>query len=242
MTEICWLSPADDPGAFPPATRALDEPNGLLAVGGDLSAERLLAAYPRGIFPWYEEGQPILWWSPDPRAVLWPRDLHVSRRLARTIRQSTMRISVDTAFNAVIQACAEPRRYAEGTWITPDMLNAYERLHELGWAHSFEAWHDGALVAGMYGIGVGRVFFGESMFARLSNASKILFVRAIEYLQTREFELLDCQVWSSHLESLGATTLSRSAFLEQLETLCAPRGDPGPWTRENARRAQETEC
>ena len=234
VTEIRWLSPAGAPDSFPSPGDALTEPNGLLAVGGDLSPERLLAAYPKSIFPWYEEGQPILWWSPDPRAVLFPADLHVSRRLARTIRRSHLRLSADRAFGAVIEACAAPRRYADGTWITAEMREAYERLHELGWAHSFEAWDGEALVAGMYGIAIGRVFFGESMFARISNASKVVFVRAVEYLQARGFELIDCQVWSGHLESLGATTVPRNVFLQRLDALCEPRGEPGPWTRDYA--------
>lgn len=235
MTEIHWLSPSGAPDSFPSPEAALTEPNGLLAVGGDLSPERLLAAYPRGIFPWYEEGQPILWWSPDPRAVLFPTGLHVSRRLARTIRQSRLRLTADAAFGTVVEGCAAPRRYAEGTWITPAMHDAYARLHELGWAHSFEAWDDGGLVAGMYGVAIGRVFFGESMFARVSNASKVLFVRAVEYLQDRQFELIDCQVWSSHLESLGATTLPRSVFLERLEALCNAPGAPASWAEDHGR-------
>jgi len=235
VTKICWLSPGEDPDAFPSANDALREPNGLLAVGGDLSPERLLIAYPRGIFPWYEQDQPILWWSPDPRAVLFPADLHVSRRLARTLRQSPLRLSADIAFGAVVEGCAAPRSYAEGTWITPAMHEAYTRLHELGWAHSFEAWDGEELVAGMYGVAIGRVFFGESMFARADNASKIVFVRAVQYLQARQFELIDCQVWSDHLDSLGATTLPRGGFLERLETLCQPPGTPSNWNQDHAR-------
>jgi len=235
VTELRWLSPNEAPDSFPSAGDALTEPNGLLAVGGDLSPQRLLAAYPKGIFPWYEEGQPILWWSPDPRAVLVPADLHVSRRLSRTLRQSRLRLSADTAFGAVVEGCAAPRRYAVGTWITPAMHEAYERLHRQGWAHSFEAWNGGDLVAGMYGVAVGRVFFGESMFARISDASKIVFVSAVQYLQARQFELIDCQVWSDHLESLGATTLPRTAFLGLLQQLCEPPGEPFCWSKDYAR-------
>lgn len=231
MSDLYWISPAEDPEFFPPPSQALTEPNGLLAAGGDLSPKRLLAAYRRGIFPWYEEGQPILWWSPDPRAVLWPQDLHVSRRLARALRQSDLRLSADTAFEAVVEGCAAPRRYTDGTWITLEMSDAYRQLHERGHAHSFEAWVGEKLVAGMYGVAIGSVFFGESMFARRSNASKIVFVQAVQYLQARAFALIDCQVWSGHLESLGATTLARDAFLEQLQILCQPPGTPGNWAQ-----------
>jgi len=230
MSEIRWLSPTDAPGSFPAPTDALTEPNGLLAVGGDLSPARLLAAYPRGIFPWYEEGQPILWWSPDPRAILWPDRLHVSRRLARTLRSSELRITADTAFGEVIEGCAIPRRYSPETWITDEMHAAYQKLHRLGWAHSFEAWQGKALVGGLYGLAIGRVFFGESMFSRVRDASKIAFVHAVQFLKTSGFALIDCQVCSAHLQALGATTLPRATFLEQLEALCEPRGQPGHWS------------
>lgn len=236
VTELRWLSPAGAPDAFPPPDEALKEPNGLLAVGGDLSPERLLCAYPKGIFPWYEDDQPILWWSPDPRAVLFPADLHVSRRLARTLRRSTLRLSADTALAGVIEGCAAPRSAGGGTWITPAMHAAYRRLHELGWAHSFEAWDGGELVAGLYGVAVGRVFFGESMFTRVNDASKVVLVRAVEYLAARGFELVDCQVWSAHLKSLGATTLPRTRFLRALEALCEPRGKPFLWAEDFACR------
>ena len=232
MTRPRWLTVTDAPDAFPPLEEALTEPNGLLAMGGDLSSERLLAAYTKGIFPWYELGQPILWWSPDPRAVLWPEDLHVSRRLQRSSRQSKLTMTCDRAFATVVQRCAEPRRYADGTWITADMSQAYCALHEIGWAHSFEAWHDDQLVGGLYGVAIGRVFFGESMFSRLTNASKIALIAAVTYLQARNFALLDCQIWSSHLQTLGATTLSRAEFLQQLNTLCHPTGDPGSWAQD----------
>jgi leucyl/phenylalanyl-tRNA--protein transferase len=232
MTEVRWLSPSDAPGSFPSPDRALSEPNGLLAVGGDLSPERLLIAYSSGIFPWYEEGQPILWWSPDPRAVLWPERLRVSRRLARTLRRTELTLTADTAFGAVIDGCAAPRRYSTQTWITAEMNVAYQALHEIGWAHSFEAWQDAELVGGVYGVALGRVFFGESMFSRVSNASKITFVRAIEFLRLRGFALIDCQLWSGHLQSLGATMLPRSTFLQEIRNLCDPFGDPGYWTAE----------
>ena len=232
MTTPRWLVHTDAPDAFPPPGEALTEPNGLLAMGGDLSPQRLLAAYVRGIFPWYEPGQPILWWSPDPRAVLWPDNLHVSRRLQRTRRRSDLSLTCDRSFTTVVQCCAEPRRYAEGTWITGEMSDAYSALHELGWAHSFEAWQEDELVGGLYGIAIGRVFFGESMFSRVTDASKIALITAVEYLRARDFALLDCQIWSSHLSTLGATTLPRAEFLQQLDDLCRPPGNPGSWAQD----------
>ena len=235
MTEIAWLSVAGDPAAFPPVSDALCDPDGLLAAGGDLTPQRLLTAYVRGIFPWYEEGQPILWWSPDPRTVLWPDDLHVSRSLARTLRKTDLRFSADTAFDAVIEGCAAPRAHSSGTWITADMIEAYRRLHRLGWAHAFEGWIGENLVAGLYGVAIGRVFFAESMFTRVNDASKAVLVKAVKFLQARSFGLIDCQVWSEHLRSLGATELPRREFLGQLRRLCSPPGEPGNWQRDFAR-------
>lgn len=235
MSGIYWLPAAGDPAGFPPAAHALEEPDGLLAAGGDLRPERLLSAYVRGIFPWYDEGQPILWWSPDPRAVLWPEDLHVSRRLARSLRRTDLRFSADSAFNAVIEGCAAPRAGSSGTWITRDMIVAYGRLHEMGWAHSFEAWLGDDLAAGLYGVAIGRVFFAESMFTRVDNASKAVLCDAVRHLKSRSFELIDCQVWSEHLRSLGATTLPREEFLRQLRRLCVPAGKPGNWRRDHER-------
>ena len=235
MTGIHWLPAAGDPAAFPSAEDALREPDGLLAAGGDLRPQRLLAAYVRGIFPWYDEGQPILWWSPDPRAVLWPGDLHIPRRLARNLRKMDIRFSADSAFAAVIEGCAAPRAKSSGTWITRDMVDAYRRLHELGWAHSFEGWIGGELAAGLYGIAIGRVFFAESMFTRVDNASKAVLVDAVWHLRARSFELIDCQVRSEHLRTLGATTLPRAEFLRQLRRLCAPPGEPGNWRRDHLR-------
>lgn len=229
MSGLCWLSLADPPEAFPPPGNALTEPNGLLAVGGDLRPERLLAAYARGIFPWYEDGQPILWWTPDPRAVLEPAQLKVSRRLRRTLNQGRFEVTIDTAFDEVVAGCAAPRSYGSSTWITNDMAQAYSRLHRLGWAHSFETRCDGALVGGIYGVAIGRVFFGESMFRRVRDASKIALVRMVEYLQGRDFELIDCQVASNHMSTLGATSLPRVEFVARLADLCEPRGAPGHW-------------
>jgi leucyl/phenylalanyl-tRNA--protein transferase len=232
VTVLHWLTKHDPADAFPPPHRALREPNGLLAAGGDLKPERVLAAYRRGIFPWYEDGQPILWWSPDPRAVLKLEDLRVSRSLRRTLAAGTWRVTADTAFAAVVAACAAPRRYGGGTWITADVAAAFAELHALGWAHSFETWQDGELVGGLYGIAIGRVFFGESMFARVSDASKVAFVRLVEHLRSRGFALVDCQVASAHLETLGASNLPRAEFLTALARLCEPAGTPQRWRLE----------
>jgi leucyl/phenylalanyl-tRNA---protein transferase len=225
-----WLSSADAADRFPPASQALTEPNGLLAAGGDLSPTRLLAAYRRGIFPWYEEGQPILWWSPDPRAVLRPEDVKVSRSLRRSLNKGGFELRIDHAFEAVVAACAEPRRYTDATWITRDMAAAYARLHRLGWAHSFESWRDGELVGGLYGVAIGRVFFGESMFTRATDASKVALVRLAEHLRARSFRLIDCQVASAHVASLGATSVSRADFLGLLDEYCEPPGELERWS------------
>ncbi len=215
--------------AFPDPVEA--EPNGLLAVGGDLSPERLLTAYAEGIFPWYDERTPILWWSPDPRLVLEPERLHVSRSLQRTIRRGTYRVTVDTAFERVMRGCAERERPdQEGTWITADMIEAYVRLHRLGFAHSFEAWHGGTLVGGLYGVSLGAVFFGESMFAERTDASKVAFVRAVEVLQQKGIGLVDCQVRTDHLVSLGAHEIPRSVFLERLAAALREPTLRGRWT------------
>ncbi len=235
MSAIRWLSTEADPDAFPAPDQALEEPNGLLAAGGDLRSERLLSAYRRGIFPWYERGQPILWWSPDPRAVLFPTELRVSRTLRRVVRRGTFSITADVAFREVISGCAAPRHYGAETWITNEMANAYRRLHRLGWAHSFEAWQDETLVGGLYGVAIGRVFCGESMFARVSDASKAAFVAAVNYLASRGFELIDCQIASPHMLSFGATDVPRDGFLRML----AKWGDgprwPPSWTTDFAR-------
>jgi leucyl/phenylalanyl-tRNA---protein transferase len=201
--------------AFPDPARA--EPDGLLAVGGDLGPERLLAAYSEGIFPWYDERSPILWWSPDPRLVLYPGELHVSRRLARTIRQERFRVTSDAAFEQVIRRCAARARPGQrGTWITDDMIDAYIGLHGLGFAHSFEAWDGDDLAGGLYGVSLGAAFFGESMFADRTDASKVAFVRGVEWLRERGVRLVDCQVRTEHLVSLGAREVPRKEFLERL--------------------------
>jgi leucyl/phenylalanyl-tRNA--protein transferase len=229
MRTLRWLSRSTGAEGFPPVNEALTEPNGLLAAGGDLEPPRLLAAYRHGIFPWYEEGQPILWWSPDPRAILRPDALRVSRSLRRSVLKRGFEFRVDTAFDSVVAACAEPRHYGGGTWITADMAQAYSRLHELGWAHSFEVWRGDALVGGLYGVAIGRVFFGESMFKRATDASKVALVHAVEFLRRRHFALIDCQVASAHTASLGATGIPRHQFLRLIEQLCEPPGHPGTW-------------
>jgi leucyl/phenylalanyl-tRNA---protein transferase len=224
-----WLSSAYPAEHFPPVSAALREPNGLLAAGGDLAPQRLLAAYRRGIFPWYEQGQPILWWSPDPRSVLRPGGIRVSRSLRRSLIKGGFELRVDSDFAAVVAGCAAPRHYGGATWITREMADAYTTLHRLGWAHSFETWHNGRLAGGLYGVAIGRVFFGESMFTRVTDASKVALVKMGEYLRERSFELIDCQVPNAHVTSLGSTTMPRAEFLALLDEYCDPAGEPGLW-------------
>ena len=216
----CWLDPESSTIDFPDVELALHEPDGLLAVGGALSEEWLLHAYRRGIFPWYGPGQPILWWAPDPRLVLSPGQLHVSHSLAKVIRKGCYSVTLDTAFPDVIAACAEPRPGQSGTWITPEMCEAYVNLYKEGYAHSVECWYEGALAGGLYGIAIGRIFFGESMFARRSDASKVAFVALVRQLARWGFQLIDCQVHTGHLASLGATAISRQAFTAILDQEC----------------------
>ena len=202
---------------FPPCHYA--EPDGLLAIGGDLSPERLLLAYKLGIFPWYSEHTPILWWSPDPRLVLFPHELRISKSLHRVIKKNIFRVTVDQSFRQVIEQCAEVRRgQGEGTWILPEMLDAYCLLHRLGHAHSVESWFDGELVGGLYGVVLGRVFFGESMFTKKTDASKVAFVYLARMLQQWRFHLIDCQVSTRHLMNFGAREIPRSDFLARLTT------------------------
>ena len=216
------LIPAGAPAdVFPPVSRSLTEPNGLLALGGDLSPARLRVAYRRGIFPWFSEGQPILWWSPDPRAVLYPGDIRVSRSLRKVLRQERFEIRVDTAFDAVVQACAAPRASGDGTWITQDMASAYAWLHREGAAHCVETWQNGVLVGGLYGVALGGVFFGESMFSLAADASKVALVA----LARMGFRLIDCQVPSEHLARMGAVEIPRPLFLAHLDAWCEA---PGP--------------
>lgn len=207
---LTWLK--RDDLTFPPLEKALHEPNGLLAAGGDLSPQRLVQAYRHGCFPWFEAGQPILWWSPSPRMVLFPSELHVSRSLRKLLRQERYRVTFDQDFIAVIQACAGPRNYTDGTWITTEMQAAYLQLHQQGFAHSVEVWDGDALVGGLYGLAMGQLFFGESMFSRADNASKVGFATLVEHLQQAGFVLIDCQMHTGHLQSLGARTISRAEF------------------------------
>ncbi len=216
--------------AFPPP--ALAEKDGLLAVGGDLSEQRLLLAYEMGIFPWYSDDSPILWWSPDPRMVLFPNDFHVSRRLQRVLRSGRFRVTADTAFREVIAACAEPQGPArDGTWITSEMQEAYTRLHDAGWAHSFETWRDDALVGGLYGVSLGGVFFGESMFHRTSDASKAAAATLAAIAHAWRFQLIDCQVANPHLERLGAREIARERFLHLLAAALRMPTRHGSWTQ-----------
>lgn len=219
-----WLEPDSPATAFPDVELALDEPDGLLAIGGDLSRPRLLEAYRRGIFPWYSDDQPILWWAPDPRLVLAPSGIHISRSLAKALRRNKFTLTMDRAFNEVIQACAEPRPDQSGTWITAEMMTAYADLHAGGYAHSVECWYRGRLAGGLYGVSLGRVFFGESMFSREADASKVALVYLARQLVRWEFPLIDCQVRTGHLESLGAFPIARSEFTRILarETAQAP--------------------
>lgn len=212
---------------FPPVEEALRQPNGLLAIGGDLSPERLLAAYARGIFPWFDADQPILWWSPDPRMVLYPEELKISRSLSRRLRRDDYQVRFNTAFGAVIAACAATMRPGQdGTWITDTMIAAYTRLHAAGYAHSVETWIDGRLSGGLYGVAIGRMFYGESMFHRVSDASKIAFVHLVRHLRAQGFGLIDCQMETTHLASLGARPIARRVFLQQLAALTAQHPAP----------------
>lgn len=228
MSQIPWLDSADL--AFPDPASALDEPNGLLAAGGDLSQARLLLAYRHGIFPWFEQGQPLLWWSPHPRAVFLPDQIHISRSLRRSLRRRDWSVTTDTAFDAVIDACAKISQDRTGTWITAEMRDAYCALHRAGWAHSVEVWEQGELTGGLYGIGMGRLFFGESMFSRAADASKIALVVLGEQLSARGYRLIDCQVGNGHLYRMGAIDIDRARFLDLLdEELGDESAQPERW-------------
>ena len=224
---IPWLQ-GDAP--FPDVETALADPNGLLAAGDDLSAERLLAAYRRGIFPWFSAGQPVLWWSPAPRMVLFPAELKVSRSLAKVLRNSAYEIRFDTVFQDVMRACAAPRPGQHGTWITDDMVNAYTKLHSLGYAHSVETWVEGELAGGLYGIAIGGMFYGESMFMRRRDASKIALVQLVRQLATRGFGMIDCQMRTGHLASLGGREIPRTEFSQRLAELINYALPTGNWT------------
>ncbi|HOW30905.1 MAG TPA: leucyl/phenylalanyl-tRNA--protein transferase [Bacteroidales bacterium] len=215
--------------SFPDPEEADD--SGLLAVGGDLSVERLKLAYSKGIFPWYEEGMPVLWWSPDPRMVLFPDKMIVSHSLRQTLKKDLFTITYDTCFEEVVEQCSStPRAVQEGTWITGDMKNAYNKLHKAGYAHSAETWHNGQLVGGLYGVALGRAFFGESMFHRMTNASKVALYFLLQKLRSMSFEIIDAQVYTNHLESLGGELLPRTVFLELLQKALEKPSLTGRWT------------
>ncbi len=228
MRSLHWLVD-DDPDWFPATSTALADPDGLLAAGGDLSPARLVAAYRRGIFPWFEDGQPILWWTPDPRFVLSPDRVKVSRSLRKRLREERFEVRVDTAFEAVMRACAAPREGQDGTWITDSMFEAYSELHAIGVAHSVEAWEGDRLVGGLYGLALGRIFFGESMFHRATDASKVAFVTLCDRLVQCGFELIDCQVETAHLASLGAGPVPRREFEACLAGAVDSQPDASPW-------------
>ena len=226
---LAWLGP-DDP--FPPVERAMREPNGLLCAGADLSLGRLLEAYRRGIFPWYSGGEPILWWSPDPRMVLFCDELKVSRSLAKSLRNKGYTVRVDTAFRRVLEGCSGPRRGDGGTWLSEDMRKAYFALHRAGHAHCFETWQGDALVGGLYGVAIGRMFYGESMFSRATDASKVALVGLVEALRARGFPLIDCQMRTPLLASLGAREIPRRAFLRRVAALVNYAEPAGNWRSE----------
>ncbi|MEO8157653.1 MAG: leucyl/phenylalanyl-tRNA--protein transferase [Betaproteobacteria bacterium] len=223
---IPWLAPDD---RFPPVEQALADPNGLLAAGADLSVARLIDAYEKGIFPWFNDGQPILWWSPDPRMVLFPAELKVSRSLAKTLRTARFDVRADTAFREVIQNCRMPRQHQVGTWITAPIVDAYCNLHRAGIAHSIETWLDGELVGGLYGVALGRAFFGESMFMRVTDASKVALVTLVRQLEHWGFGLIDCQMNTAHLATLGAREITRPEFTRRLQELIHYEPVPAPW-------------
>lgn len=227
---IPWLG---DQPAFPPTSRALRNPNGLLAAGGALTPDWLLAAYRRGIFPWFNDGEPILWWSPDPRMVVFPDQIRITRSLRKTLRNTHYEVRLDSDFPAVIRACAETRE-ATGTWITQSIQDAYIRMHELGYAHSVETWVDGELVGGLYGMAVGRAFYGESMFSLRTDASKIAFVHLARFLEQQDFRVLDCQMTTRHLASLGGREIPREDFVKLLGTLTREGPPPARWPIDGA--------
>ncbi len=229
---IPWLS---GNAPFPPLTQALSMPNGLLCAGGDLSPRRIVEAYRLGIFPWFSAGEPILWWSPDPRMVLVPAEFKISRSLRHTLRAARYEVRLDSAFSEVIRACAEtPRAGQPGTWITPEMQQAYRHLFELGVAHSVETWVEGRLVGGLYGMSIGRMFYGESMFAHATDASKIAAAHLARFLEEQGFGMIDCQMNTPHLASLGAREIPRSEFLRQLQKLTAVESANTHWPNEGA--------
>lgn len=223
------LDPFRPDQPFPDAQKALKEPDGLLAIGGCLTPQRIINAYRHGIFPWYNPGEPILWWSPNPRLVLFPERLQISRSLNKTIRKNIFYITFDQAFADVINACSAPRQQESGTWITSEMNQAYNQLHQQGVAHSVEAWHNDKLVGGLYGLAIGRVFFGESMFHTQTDASKVAFAHLVRHLTAWNYPLIDCQVHSNHLVSLGAEEIDRAEYIGLLKQLCHQHASEQAW-------------
>ncbi len=226
-----FLNPEQTNQDFPAVHHALTDPNGLLAAGGCLSTQRLINAYRQGIFPWYSEDDPILWWSPNPRLVVFPEKLHISKSLQKTLRQQKYQISFDTAFTQVIEACAAPRKTETGTWLSQEMQQAYTQLHHAGYAHSIEAWYHNELVGGLYGVALGKVFFGESMFHTKTDASKVAFVSLVQQLSAWGYQLIDCQVHTAHLSRLGAEEIKRSQFCALLEQYCDIAPYHSAWQR-----------
>lgn len=229
---IPWL---EENTPFPPIDLALQEPNGLLAAGGRLTSRRLLEAYRKGIFPWFSDDQPVLWWSPDPRMVLFLEEIRISRSLRKTLRRGNFQVKLDTAFQQVIAACAQtPRPGQDGTWITQEIQEAYGVLYKLGYAHSVETWVGGNLAGGLYGIAIGKMFYGESMFAHQTDCSKIAFAHLVRYLQQEGFGMIDCQMKTEHLASFGAREIPRSRFIAKLTELAAHPCSPGTWPSDGA--------
>ncbi len=231
-----WLNPFDPEYLFPPVEAACADPDGLLAAGGDLDPKRLLHAYRRGIFPWYEDGQPILWWAPSHRAVLFMHHFRMTRSLRKSIRNKPYTVTFDHAFREVMLGCAAPRRHGIGTWISTEMLDAYCRLHAQNHAHSVEVWHnqDERLIGGLYGVTLGRIFFGESMFSWATDASKIALAYLARHLQAWGYPLIDCQLTSPHIDSLGAELIPRQRFIKMLARCCPMAGNPLPWQVDNS--------
>jgi leucyl/phenylalanyl-tRNA---protein transferase len=233
MRRPYWIPAHASPYDFPPLEQALEHPDGLLAIGGDLTPSRIMVAYRQGIFPWYSEDQPILWWSPSQRLVLFPECLKISRSLAKTLRQNKFTVTMDQNFAQVIQECAGPRHHQPGTWITEDIKIAYGQLHHYYFAHSVETWYQGQLVGGLYGVSLGKVFFGESMFSKMSDASKVALVYLVQQLQRWGYELIDCQVHTQHLQKLGAVEIPRQHYRTLLDRLSDQMGKTGIWQLES---------
>lgn len=238
MSAPFLLDPSRADAPFPPVDLALRQPNGLLAIGGNLAPERIVNAYRAGVFPWYSADQPILWWSPDPRSVLFPQHLRVSRSLRKTMRQERFLITMDRAFDQVIGHCAMAERPGQdGTWIVSNMVEAYRRLHNMGFAHSVEAWQSGTLVGGLYGIAIGRVFFGESMFSKVSDASKVAFVQFVGALEQWGYQLIDCQIETDHLNRFGAQNVPRREFVALLQRWCREPPAADSWQMPHVQRS-----